>query len=171
MRTVVLGHNPEIDAMIARRRSWGADRFDEVWDGDYHMAPPITGEHALVTARLLLVLDPLADAARLIGSAAFNLGEPSNHRVPDLGYHHEQWGGWGVLTAAVVVEVVNPDDETYEKLGFYASRGVDEIIVADPTESVVRLFRLDGGQYEEVAESRLLGVAADELKASLEWPR
>ena len=35
-------------------------------------------------------------------------------------------------TAAVVVEVVSPDDETYEKSGFYAAHGVDELIVADP---------------------------------------
>lgn len=171
MRTVVLGDNLDIDAMIARRRPWGADRFDEVWDGDYHMAPFITGEHALVTAELAGLLHPFAEAAGLVGSMAFNLGEPTDYRVPDLGYHRERWDGWGVPTAAVVGEVVNPEDETYDKFDFYAAHGVDEIIVADPAESVVRLFRLDGGQYLEAAESRLLGVRPDELTAGVMSPR
>ena len=170
MRTVVLGKNPDIDAMIARRQAWGADRFDEVWDGDYHMAPFITGEHALVTADLARLLHAFSEAAGLVGSMAFNLGDPTDYRVPDLGFHREGWDGWGVPTAAVVVEVVNPDDETYDKFDFYAVHGVEEIIVADPAEPVVRIFRLEGSQYEEAAESRLLGVAADQLTTGVEWP-
>jgi hypothetical protein len=31
-----------------------------------------------------------------------------------------------VATAAVVVEVVSPDDETCERFGFYAAHGVDD---------------------------------------------
>lgn len=171
MRTVVLGPNPEIDAMIARRRAWGADRFDEVWDGEYHMAPFITGAHALVTADLAALLHPFAKAAGLIGSMAFNLGEPTNYRVPDLGYHRERWDGWGVPTAAVVVEIVSPDDETFDKFDFYAAHGVEEILVVEPAERVVRVFQFEAGRYVEGPGSMLLAAPAAELTATVEWPR
>ncbi len=40
MRTVVLGPPPaELEALIARRHSLGLDGSDEVWKGEYHMAP------------------------------------------------------------------------------------------------------------------------------------
>ena len=94
---------PEIEEMISRRRAWGADRFDEVWEGEYHMAPFTTAAHSLVSARLSVVLHPFAEASGLIGTAAFNLGEPADYRVPDLGYHREFTDACGVPTAAVVV--------------------------------------------------------------------
>ncbi len=43
-----------------------------------------------------------------------------------------------VATAAMVVEVVSPGDETLEKLAFYASRGVEEVVVADPARGSLR---------------------------------
>lgn len=79
--------------------------------------------------------------------------------------------GWGVATAAVVVEIVNPDDETYDKFDFYAAHDVEEIMVADPTERVVRVFRLQAGRYVKAARSGLLRAAADQLTESMEWPR
>ena len=40
VRTVVLGPPPaEISALIARRHALGLDTHDEVWEGEYHMAP------------------------------------------------------------------------------------------------------------------------------------
>ncbi len=74
MRTVVLGSNAEVVTTIARRQAWGAERFDEVWGRDYHVAPFITGEQALVTGSVLVVLGQLAKAAGLIGTGALNLG-------------------------------------------------------------------------------------------------
>ncbi len=73
-------------------------------------------------------------------------------------------------TAALVVEVVSPDDETYEKFGFYAAHGVEEIIVADPHEQSVRCFRRDGDGYVEADASELLGVRAAELAEAIDWP-
>jgi hypothetical protein len=40
VRTIVLGPPPpELNALIARRQSLGLDTHDEVWKGEYHMAP------------------------------------------------------------------------------------------------------------------------------------
>jgi Uma2 family endonuclease len=171
MKTVVLGPNPEIDAMIARRRSLGQDRLDEVWEGEYHVAPEPTVGHALVDHALAMLLAPYAAAAGLHGSTAFNLGDgPTDYRVPDGGYHRDTPAGTWIPTAAIVVEIVSPDDETYAKFGFYAARGVEEIIVADPVNRLVQCFLRAGAGYLPSAASELLGVAAAELTAGIDWP-
>ncbi len=42
MRTVVLGPRPpELQALVERRRALGQDLHDEVWHGDYHVAPTL----------------------------------------------------------------------------------------------------------------------------------
>jgi Uma2 family endonuclease len=171
MRTVVLGQNTDVEAMIARRRSLGQDRFDEVWKGEYHVAPGPTMGHALVDHALAMLLAPYADAAGLHGSTAFNLGDgPADYRVPDGGYHRGVPTGTWISTAPIVVEVVSPDDETYAKFDFYAAHGVEELIVADPSTKLVRCFRRRAGTFAESEGSELLGVQAAELTAGIAWP-
>jgi len=76
----------------------------------------------------------------------------------------------------MVVEVLSPDDETFEKFGFYAAHGVEEILVADPAERTVRLWRLGGADegttrdYAEVDRSDLLDIRADDLRDQITWP-
>ena len=118
-----------------------------------------------------MLLDRYAKAAGLVATGPFNLGAPDDYRVPDHGYHRGLPQDVWVPSAAVVVEVVSPDDETYAKFGFYAARGVDELIVADPQEQLVRCFRRDGLQYIEVEASDLLSVTADELTRGIDWPK
>ena len=40
-------------------------------------------------------------------------------------------------TAALVVEVVSPGDETYDKLQFYACHNVDEVLIVDPGKHTI----------------------------------
>jgi Uma2 family endonuclease len=75
-----------------------------------------------------------------------------------------------VPTAVVVVEILSPDDETFDKFGFYAGTGVDELIVVDPAERLIRCFRHDGDDYAETAGSDLLAVSSLELTTRLNWP-
>jgi Uma2 family endonuclease len=171
VRTIVLGPRPpELEHLIERRRALGLDVLDEVWGGTYHMAPAPHPAHGYIDNELALLLGPLARAAGLVGTGPFNLGDPDDYRVPDRGYHRrlplETW----VPTAAVVVEVVSPDDETYEKFGFYATHGVDELIVADPVPSRVRCWQLRDGSYEETGHSALLGIDATDVEAAIAWP-
>lgn len=53
--------------MIARRRALGIDRFDEAWEGSYHVAPPLTAGHAVLDDVLAVLLHPYAQAARPYG--------------------------------------------------------------------------------------------------------
>ncbi len=168
MRTVVVGTRPpEIDALIAQRRARGLDLFDELWNGDYHMNPAPHPRHGRVDRQLSRVLDPIAEAIGLVPVSAFNLGSSENYRVPDSGYLNPTvTGEVFVPTAAVVIEIVSPGDETFEKLPHYAEFGVTEVIVADPEAHTVRVFR----GLQEVHDSAVLGITAQWLAAQVAWP-
>lgn len=171
MKTVILDPAPtEIEAYIERRRALGQDRFDEVWEGAYHVNPGPSNAHGFVDAELAAVLRPYAHAAGLFPGGQFNLGEPDNYRVPDAGYHRERLIGVRVATTAIVVEIVSEGDETYEKFAFYAEHQVDELLVADPAVRSVRMFRRSATEYVETDASSLLGVTAAELVAAIDWP-
>lgn len=170
MRTIVLGANPDVEAVIARRRSLGQDLLDEVWEGEYHMAPAGTGAHALLQMSLPHLLHPFAAKAGLIASGPFNLGQPDDFRVPDIGYHRIKPVGVWQATAAIVVEIVSPDDETYAKFDFYLAHGVEEIIVADPAEQSVNCFRRAGDAFSGSERSLLLGIDAAFMTAEIDWP-
>jgi Uma2 family endonuclease len=172
VKTVVLGPRPaELESLIERRRKLGLDLYDEVWEGSYHVVPAPHPAHGFVERRLAVLLEPAAEAHGLVGIGPFNLGEPDDYRVPDGGYHRGMPDTVFVPTAALVVEVVSPDDETFAKFDFYAAHGVDELLVADPATRSVRLFALSaGGRYVETERSELLGVRASELTAAIAWP-
>lgn len=170
MKTVVLGSRPpEVEALIEKRRRLGQDSFDEIWQGDYHMVPAPHARHGLLDAQLLRLLGPYADAAGLTATTTFNLGEPDDFRVPDHGFHRVRPDEVFMPTAAIVVEVRSPGDETYEKFGFYADHGVDEIVVLEPDEERLDWFALIDGAYVDVARSELLGVEVAEISAQLDW--
>lgn len=168
---VVAPFPPEVDALIERRRALGLDRHDEVWEGVHHMIPGPSGTHAVVAAELLAVLRPYGRAAGLTVTTEFNVGDgPDDFRVPDGGFHRGVPTGTWIPTSAVVVEVLSPGDETFEKFAFYAAHGVDEVIVADPAERTVRVFARAGAGYEEAPVSVVLGVTAAQVAAEVEWP-
>jgi Uma2 family endonuclease len=172
MRTVVLGdHHPELTEWIARRRALGQDRFDEVWDGEYHVAPAAHFWHSILVGELVVVLVPLAAPRGLVVGTEFNLGpDEHNFRVPDLGLHRAIVDEVWLPTAAMVVEVVSPDDESWLKFDHYAAHGVDEVLIADPRERALYLFVLIEGRYERAEISALLGVTVGELHDALRWP-
>ena len=161
--------------LLEHRRRAGADTHDEMWDGVLHMAPAPRDVHAVLAHQLGVLLDPLARAAGLMPSAEFNLGTADDYRVPDLGLHRDPSWGTYAPTAALVVEILSPGDETWDKLPFYNTHGVEELIVVDPDRHAVTWFvpPYAGGAYGEVkrsTRSTLLGLSADELAAQLDWP-
>jgi Uma2 family endonuclease len=120
---------------------------------------------------LARLIGPYADKAGLVGTGPFNLGQPDDYRVPDQGYHHGFDPGLVYFpTAAVVVEIVSPDDETFEKLPFYAAHGVEEVIVVEPEERKVKVLGLVDGNYEERDASAVLGFSGAEVARALHWP-
>lgn len=171
MRTVVLGERPpELEALIEKRRRLGQDRHDEVWDGVYVMAPHAHSDHGIVADELKGLIFPRAKSAGLIPGDSFNVGEPKDFRVPDGGYHRSRPGTLYVPTAAIVLEVLSPDDESVTKLGFYAEHGVEEVLIADPQSRTVRCWHLVDGSYVEQRESTLLDVAMSTLESEIDWP-
>jgi len=173
MSTVVVGTPPaELQALLDRRSRAGADRLDEVWEGVYHMVPAPTGEHAVIAQQLAELLGPLARAASLIPSMhEFNVGESKDDfRVPDGGLHRRQPLGTWHATAALVVEIASPGDESWQKLPFYARHNVDEVVIVDPIERSVAWLALDAGEYQRVSTGGLIDLGAAELAAKLDWP-
>ncbi len=171
MKTIVLGEPPvEIVNFLARRRALGQDRFDEVWEGDYHVVPAPHSRHGQVDSELAALLRPAAKAAGLSITTQFNLGGPHDYRVPDGGYHRTMPSATWMPTAAIVVEIVSPGDETWAKLDFYARHGVEEILVAEPRGRRIRWFTLAGATYEKAGASRLLSVTSAELEVGIDWP-
>lgn len=172
VKTVILDPPPpEVQAMIERRRQLAIDLYDEVWKGSHHVVPAPNAEHAYVGHRLAVVLEPYAQAAGLVGTDPFNLGEPDDYRVPDRGYHRAAPSGVWVGTAAIVVEILSPGDETFEKFAFYARHGVEELIIADPAERKVAVWRrTSDDSYEPTPASALLGISAAEMTSAVDWP-
>lgn len=172
VKTVVLGPpSPELEEALTRRRRLGQDHFDEIWAGEYHVAPASHPWHGYIDNVLAELLGPLARAAGLVGTGPFNLGQADDYRVPDRGYHRTVPAEVWVVTAAIVVEVLSPDDETWEKFGFYGRHGVDELCVADPVTAQMSWFARDGAIYRPAESSRLLDVSVSHLASQIDWPR
>ncbi len=173
MRTVVVGTRPpELDALIARRAQLGLDRFDEVWKGDYHMNPAPHSRHGRLDRQLAIILHPYAQRAGLTEVGPFNLGVADDYRVPDAGFTDTPPDEVFVPTAAVVVEIASPGDESYEKLGFYAERGVRSVIIVDGEERRVRIFALDetSATLHDAEACAVLGITVGQLTQAIDWP-
>ena len=171
MKTVVLGPRPpELEAIVARRHALGQDRFDEVWEGNYHMAPTLHLWHAYLGGKLAVILQSHAARAGLHYTGAFNLGEPDNYRVPDAGLHRSLPNVAFVPTAAMVIEIVSPGDESWEKFDHFAAHGVAEVLIVDPVEATIAIFVRRGDAYERADSSELLRVSAAQLQESITWP-
>ena len=172
MTTLVLGMPPpELEALLERRRQAGVDRLDEVWQGVRHMVPGPSFEHARITQQLAVLLDGPARAGGLLPAMGeFNLGESEHDfRVPDGGLHRPGAAGVWLHTAAVVVEILSPGDESWQKLPFYAERHVDEVLLVDPADRTVTWLALHDGEYQPVPKSRLIELGPSELAQQLDW--
>src|SRR4051812_12502587 len=173
MSTLVLGTPPpELEALLERRRQAGADRLDEVWQGVRHMVPAPNIEHAYVSQQLAELLGPPARAAGLRPTMSeFNLGESeTDFRVPDGGLHRPGATGIWLSTAALVVEILSPDDESWQKLPFYAAHDVDEVLIVDAIERTVAWLGLRDAEYDPVQRSALIELGPLELSEQIDWP-
>jgi len=167
--TIIRGPRPpEVEAWLERRRSAGLDRFDEVWEGRYVAAPDAHVNHGRTQLGLAQLL--LSSARRLGVQAAgtFNLGRPDDYRIPDAGLVPRPGEVWHD-TALLVVEILSPDDGTFDKLDFYRDHGVRELLVLDWTTRDVRVVDLQGGHADRPA-SAVLGMTTGEIAEAIDWP-
>lgn len=100
-----------------------------------------------------------------------NLGDGEHDfRVPDSALHRPGASGVWHPTAPLIVEIVSPGDESWEKLPFYAAHGVDEVLIVDPQERSVSWLGLAGEEYRPIERSGLIDLGAQELGERLDWP-
>jgi Uma2 family endonuclease len=171
MPTFVRDPQPvEVVELIERRRQLGQDLFDEVWEGVLHMNPAPHSQHARLEWQLAGILAPLASSAGLRALGQFNLGEEGDYRVPDGALIRPGPDAVYIPTAALVLEIVSPGDETHAKLPFYAAHQVDELLIVDPRERRVRWLGLTADGYEPIDKSRLIKLGPDELATRIDWP-
>ena len=172
MPTLVRDPQPaEFKALLERRRRLGQDLFDEVWEGVLHINPAPSGGHAQVEGQLLAIL---REPTRSVGptvTGQFNLGDDEHdYRVPDGGLHRDFTDRVFYPTAVLVIEIVSPGDESWEKLPFYAAHGVQELLIVDPRARTVSWLGLEAGDYQHLKRSRLIELGADELAQQIDWP-
>ncbi|HXB63670.1 MAG TPA: Uma2 family endonuclease [Solirubrobacteraceae bacterium] len=172
MRALVLdSETTGLQELLERRRRFGADRGDEVWDGVLHMVPAPNYGHGSVEAQVIMTLGPKARAAGFEVIGQSNLGEgEDDFRVPGIAMHRRGTGGTWHATAPLVVEIVSPHDESWEKLPFYAAHEVDEVLIVDPAKRSVDWLGLRDDEYQPIDHSGLIDLGRDELATRIEWP-
>ena len=160
----------EFEALLERRRRLGQDLFDEVWEGVLHMNPVPHSQHARLQWQLAGILAALATSAGMQALGQFNMGEEGDYRVPDGALLRPGPDAVYLPTAALVLEIVSPGDETWEKLDFYAAHGVEELLIVDPQQKTVSWMGLEAREYKHVKRSRLIELGANELAKQIDGP-
>ncbi len=142
---------------LAWRKTTGADRTDEMWDGVLHMGPVPNRRHQefefALESWLRTHWSPKyrGKVYHQINVASIG-GWRNNYRIPDLVLllpdrfgidHNEYFEG----APSAVVEIRSPGDETYEKLPFYAQLGVPEVWIFDRDSRQPELHQLAGDEY------------------------
>lgn len=142
--------------LIDERRARGADRFDEVWDGVYVMAPAPNDEHQDLVGGFTEALRSVIDRRRLgktrpgINLANDPVDWERDYRVPDVAVflngspavcHGAFWCG----PPDFLVEITSPWDKTRDKFEFYEKTGTRELLIVDRDPWQLELYRLHGG--------------------------
>jgi Uma2 family endonuclease len=155
MSDVILHVDPA-SPLIAERERLGLDTFDEMWEGVAHVVPPPSVPHQDAEGELHALLRARARELGLrctVNTGVFDPDRPDHSfRVPDIVVARpEQRSHRGIEGGAVlVVEILSPRDETYEKLPFYAAQGCEQVLIVHPMTFALQLLVNDGGTLVEV---------------------
>ena len=173
MRAVLV--NAEL--VLEQRRRLDIDRQDERWEGEWHFVNPPKLWHPRLNTDMSFALAPRAQASGLVVycESAGIFADAEDWRVPDQVYARPDQGMEEGLTGAeLVVEIRSPDDESYAKLPFYATRGITEAMIVH-RDRRFELYRLDdAGAYQPVDDgtSTVLGVTFSTVegpKLRIDW--
>src|SRR5262245_1722442 len=143
------------DEELARRKAWGLDRRDEMWEGVLHMTPAPNVEHQRILDELIRFLGgrmKLTGRGTVVSGINIFRGD-KDYRIPDLTFVAA--GRESILAEDgvrgegpdAVIEIRSPHDESYEKLPFYGAIGTREVVVIDRDSKRPEVFRLAGSQY------------------------
>ncbi len=145
--------------LIRDRRDRGIDRFDEVWNGVYVMAPAADTEHFDLSFELgFAIRSALSKPGKIRVHSGANVSDRSekwtkNYRIPDLavflpGNPARDMGPYWLGGPDFAVEVISPGDRSRKKLDFYAKVGVRELLLVDRKPWSLELYRLTDGELK-----------------------
>ena len=138
---------------LEERRRLGWDKKDELWDGVLHMVPPLSSAHQRRVADLFAALAAIAKrlGLEIWGDATGIYGGDNNWRIPDVTLARpEHVSERGLESAVLVVEMLSPNDESRDKLAFYARVGVREVWIIDPHSRAFEIYALGADGYAQV---------------------
>lgn len=160
--------DPDLEEQLkAEREVSGGDRYDEVWDRVTFMPPLANIEHQALGTDLAIVYHlAVGEAVRgRVFAGGVNISDREdnwkhNYRCPDVSIFLPEnpardcgthwWGGPDFAT-----EIVSRWHRTREKLPFYASIRVRELLVVDRDPWALELHRLEQGQLLSVGKTDL----------------
>jgi Uma2 family endonuclease len=163
----MLIENPRLEEELKeRRRAWGADQHDEVWEGVYFMPPMANDDHQDIVFELALVLGATVSKPGLgkvrpgVNLAASVENWEHDYRVPDVvvflaGTAAENHDVFWTGAADFIIEITSPHDRTYEKIAFYSQIGVRELLIVNRQSWAIELYRHQDGGLQKVGESTL----------------
>lgn len=177
MATMIL--DPRIaEQLLEQRRAWGADKFDEVWEGIYMMAPLPNDEHQNLMGGFSSILYTLLGwqglakvfpGVNLAGSAE---DWTKDYRCPDVAVFlrdtkaencDTHWRG----PADFLIEITSPGDRAHETIAFYDEIGVHEVLIVNREAWALELYQRQNDRLQLTAQSRLPEGA---ILASLKVP-
>lgn len=143
---------PEV---LRLRKETGADRFDEMWDGVLHMPPAPSVDHQDTASGICSffreVWAPRSGGMALVQA---NVSTPErwdrDYRIPDVAVVTREARpspGAVYVVPTVVFDVRSPDDETFDKLPFYASVGVRAVVIVERDTKAVQVLTLRGESF------------------------
>ena len=154
----------EEERLKAEREACEGARYDEVWEGVYVMAPLASNEHQDIQLGLAAAFKSAVgwdSPARVHAGANVSDREDDweyNYRIPDVvvvfpGGAARDCGTHWCGGPDFCIEVASRGDRNRDKLGFYASVGVRELLLVDRSPWQLELFRLTGSRLESVGRS------------------
>jgi Uma2 family endonuclease len=144
------------EELIEDRHRLGLDKRDEVWGGVLHMVPPPAPRHNFFAGDLLFALARIVAKHRLRATYEVGVFDPvqglRDFRVPDLVVAPQGlFSDRGVEGhATLVVEVLSPNDESRDKIPFYARVGVREVWLIDPVTRAIEIYHLRDAELVSV---------------------
>jgi Uma2 family endonuclease len=163
MATVVMDSH-FAEQLRQERAAAGSDRWDEVWEGTYMMAPLPNTEHQQIATRLAAICEETVgwndDAIVLQGTNVSDRekGWQNNYRCPDVAVYLPETHAKNCRTHWLggpdfAVEIVSEDDRTRDKIPFYSKVGTRELVVVDRNPWSLELLRLSAKKLKSIGVS------------------
>lgn len=155
MATLVLDTWVETE-ILEQRRASGGDKYDEVWDGVYVMAPLPNDEHQEIVMGVSFALQTVVGLTGLgrvrpgVNVSDQEVDWKQNYRCPDVvvylnGTSAINRDTYWLGGPDFAVEVASKGDCSREKLEFYAKVNTRELLLIDRDPWTLELYRLTDG--------------------------